>query len=189
MAGPSVVRDMGETLMALLQAILSGIVAPANVQVATPDSFHHLEPTPQPTCTIFLYRVAVNPVMRNGPRVVLGGGATSRPLLPVDLSYLITPWAKDPRDEHLILGTIMQGLYDRAELGPADLTGTSWAPDDTVQLVLETLTLQEHFCIWDTVDMPYRLSLTYMTRIIGISPAEQIVAAPVVRAIFQSGTP
>lgn len=189
MAGPSVVRDMGETLVAVLQATLSGIVAPANVRVATPDSFHDLEPTPQPTCTIFLYRVAVNSVMRNGPRVALGGGATSRPLLPVDLSYLITPWAKDPRDEHLMLGTILQGLYDRAELGPADLTGTSWAPDDSVQLVLETLTLEEHFCIWDTVNMPYRLSLTYMARILGIAPVNQIVAAPVVRTIFQAGAP
>ena len=127
--------------------------------------------------------------MRNGPRVVLAGGATSRPLLPVDLSYLITPWARDPRDEHLMLGTILQALYDRAELGAADLTGTSWAPDDTVQLVLETLTLEEHFCIWDTVDMPYRLSLTYMARIIGIAPAERIVAVPVVRSIFQAGAP
>jgi Pvc16 N-terminal domain len=189
MAGPNVVRDMGETLVALLQAALSGIVAPANVRIATPDSFHELEPTPQPTCTIFLYRVAVNSVMRNGPRVVLPGGATSRPLLPIDLSYLITPWGRDPRDEHLMLGNILQALYDRAELGAADLTGTSWAPDDTVQLVLETLTLEEHFCIWDTVDMPYRLSLTYMARIIGIAPADQIVAAPVVRSIFQAGAP
>jgi Pvc16 N-terminal domain len=189
MAGHGVVRDMGETLVALLQAALHGLVVPEDVRVATPDSFHELEPTSRPTCTIFLYRVAVNSVMRNGPRVVFGGGATSRPLLPVDLSYLITPWAKDPRDEHLILGTIMQGLYDRAELGPAELTGTSWASEDTVQLVLETLTLEEHFCIWDTVDMPYRLSLTYMARIIGIASTERIVAAPVVRSIVQAGAP
>jgi hypothetical protein len=188
-AGPGVVRDMGKTLVALLQATLTGIVTPANVLVATPDSFHNLEPTPNPTCTIFLYRVAVNSVMRNGPRVALGGGATSRPLLPVDLSYLITPWAKDPLDEHLMLGTIMQGLYDRAELGPADLTGMSWGPEDSVQLVLETLTLEEHFCIWDTVEMPYRLSLTYMARILGIASTEQIVAAPIARAIFQAGAP
>ena len=72
----------------------------------------------------------------------------------------------------------MQGLYDRAELGPAELTGTSWAADDTVQLVLETLTLEEHFCIWDTVDMPYRLSLTYMARIIGLRPRNRSSRCP-----------
>lgn len=187
MAGPAVIRDMGETLVAILQATLSGIVAPNNVRVATPDSFQDLEPTPQPTCTIFLYRVAVNSVMRNGPRLSLGGGVTTRPLLPVDLSYLITPWARDPRDEHLMLGTILQGLYDHAELGPADLSGASWVADDSVQLVLETLTLQEHFCIWDTVGMPYRLSLTYMARIIGITSTERITAPPVARAMFQAG--
>jgi hypothetical protein len=180
---------MGETLVATLQAALSGLVVPANVKIATPDSFHDLEPTPQPTCTIFLYRVAVNSVMRNGPRLSLGGGATSRPLLPIDVSYLITPWAKDPRDEHLMLGTILQALYDHAELGPADLTGASWGPDDSVQLVLETLTLEEHFCIWDTVGMPYRLSLTYMARILGIASAEQLIAPPVVRALFNAGAP
>jgi hypothetical protein len=187
MAGPAVVRDMGETLVSVLQAALTGIVAPTNVKVATPDSFPDLEPTPQPTCTIFLYRVAVNSVMRNGPRLSLPGGATTRPVLPIDISYLITPWAKDPRDEHLILGTILQALYDRAELGPADLTGASWTSQDSVQLILETLTLEEHFCIWDTVGMPYRLSLTYMARILGINSTEQIVAPPVVQALFAAG--
>lgn len=187
MASPHVIREMGETLTRLLQAALSGVVADNNVLVATPDSFHTLEPTPQPTCTIFLYRVGVNPVMRNGPRVTLGNGRTTRPLLPVELSYLITPWANDPRDEHLILGLILQALYDRAELGHADLVGSSWGPDDSVQLVLETLTLDEHFCIWDTVQMPYRLSLTYMARVVGIEPGEQTNAPPVVQATFQPG--
>jgi hypothetical protein len=68
MAGHGVVRDMGETLVALLQAALHGLVVPEDVRVATPDSFHELEPTSRPTCTIFLYRVAVNSVMRNTDR-------------------------------------------------------------------------------------------------------------------------
>lgn len=189
MAGPNVIREMGDTLTQLLQAALDGVVDFGNVKVATPDSFHALEPTPQPTCTIFLYRVGINPVMRNGPRVMLGNGRTARPPLPVDLSYLITPWAKDPRDEHSILGLILQAFYDRSELGPADLVGSSWEPNDSVQLVLETLTLDEHFCIWDTVQMPYRLSLTYMAHIVGIESGEQIDAPPVVRATFQGGIP
>jgi len=189
MAGPNVIRDMGATLTALIQAALSGIVATNNVLVATPDSFHSLEPTPQPTCTIFLYRVGVNPVTRNNPRVMLSNGNTTKCPLPMDLSYLVTPWAKDPRDEHSMLGLILQAFYDRAELGIANLAGTSWGPNDSVQLVLETLTLDEHFCIWDTVKMPYRLSLTYMARIIGIDPAEQLAAPPIVRAIFQPAIP
>ncbi len=167
MANPNVVRDMGETLMSVLKVALSGVVAPANVRVATPDIFHELKPTPQPTCTIFLYRVAVNPAIRNEPEAARE--SVNRPLLPVDLSYLITPWAKDPRDEHLMLGRILQGLHDRAILSGADLIGTSWAPGDTVRLAAEPMTMQEQFCIWDTVKMPYRLSLSYVARIIGMA--------------------
>ncbi len=167
MASPSVVRDMGETLASVLQMALSGMVAPANVRVATPDIFHEPKPTPQPTCTIFLYRVAVNPARRNEP--LAAPESVSGLLLPVDLSYLITPWAKDPRDEHLMLGRILRGLHDRAELGGADLVGASWAPGDTARLALEPMTMQEQFCIWDTVKMPYRLSLSYVARILGMA--------------------
>jgi len=186
MAGPNVVREMSETLAQMLQASLTGIVPANNVIIATPDNFRDL---PKPACTIFLYRVAVNPVMRNGPRVNIKPGETSRPLLPVDLSYLITPWGKIPEDEHQILGAALQTLYDHAELGRGDLLGASWLPDDTVQLVLETLSLEEHFCIWEPVQLPYRLSLTYMARIIGIAPSRTEAASPVVKAIFRASTP
>ena len=189
MAGPNAISELGDTLVQLVQAALSGLATPPTVKVATPDSFKELEPNRTPTVTIFLYRVAVNPVMRNGPRPVLGNGRTTRPLLPVELGYLITPWAKEPKDEHTVLGLILQGLYDRSELGPADLKGGSWGPEDSVQILLESLSTDEHYRIWDTVDMPYRLSLTYLARIVGIEPAEQIAAPPIVRAVFQGVKP
>ena len=185
MAGPNVVREMSETLSQKLQLALNGIVPPANVLIATPENFRDL---PRPACTIFLYRVCVNPVMRNGPRVNVRLGVTSRPLLPVDLSYLITPWGRSSEDEHQILGAALQALYDQAELGRGDLAGSSWLPDDSVQLILETLSLEEHFCIWETVQLPYRLSLTYIARIIGIAPSDTETTPPVVRATFGAMT-
>jgi hypothetical protein len=172
---------MSATIKQLLQTALDAIVPAANVLVATPDDFKTL---PRPACTIFLYRVAVNSVMRNGPRVVVSPGVTSRPLLPIDLSYLVTPWGKTPEDEHQILGVALQTLYDNAELGVGSLVGGSWLPDDSVQLVLETLPIEEHFCIWDTVGMAYRLSATYRAQIVGIAPAVVETAPPVTRAIF-----
>ena len=181
MASPNVVREMSKTLVNILQNALQDIVPTGNVLISTLDGFHTV---PRPACTIFLYRVAVNPVMRNGPRVIVRPGETSQPLLPVDLSYLITPWGRSPEDEHQILGFALQALYDHAELGRGDLIGTSWLPDDSVQLILECLSLEEHFCIWDTVQLPYRLSLTYMARIIGIAPSGTETTSPVVTAIF-----
>jgi hypothetical protein len=180
-ASPAVVRDLSATLKQILQNALDGVVTADNVLISTPDSFKEL---PRPSCTIFLYKVAVNSVMRNGSRVVVRPGVTSRPLLPIDLSFLVTPWGKSSLDEHQILGIVLQTLYDNSELGFGSLVGDSWLPDDSVQLVLETLPIEEHFCIWDTVGMPYRLSATYRAQIIGIAPTVVETTPPVTRAVF-----
>lgn len=180
MASDEVVRDMSDTLIALLKAGVPPLVNANDILLSTPDDF---QATPNaPTVTVFLYRITVNPEMRNGPRRMLADGRVTGPLLPVDLHFMITAWARDTRGELAIAGRILQVLYDRAELGPADLQGASWERDDTVQLVLETLPIEDHYRVWDTTDIPYRLSLTYMARVIGIAATEALRFAPVVEA-------
>jgi hypothetical protein len=182
-AQADVIRDTASTLVSLLQqGIPSGMVDPTRITVATPDEFEALKDPAHPNVTIFLYRIAVNAAMRNAPRRNIGNGKTTRPLLPLELSFLITPWAKDTRDELRIAGRILQTLYDRAELGPADLSGSSWEGEDTVQLVLESLPLEDHYRIWDAGEVPYRLSLTYMARVVGIAPADALALPPIVGA-------
>jgi len=185
-AGADVVRDMGDTLVFLLRA---GIPAldPAKIAVATPDEFESLRDPLKPNITIFLYRIAVNPQKRNDPRRLRPDGTVVRQPLPLELSFLITAWAKDTRDELKIIGRILQVLYEKAELGAADLVGASWETDDTVQLLLESLPLEDHYRIWDATNEPYRLSLTYVARVIGISSTEVTALAPVVDAQFILG--
>jgi hypothetical protein len=180
MASDEVVRDMSDTMVALLKAGVPPLVNANDILLSTPDDFQ-VTPT-QPTITVFLYRITLNPEMRNGPRRVLPDGRLTRPFLPVDLHFMITAWARETRGELAIAGRILQVLYDRAELGPADLQGNSWDSDDTVQLVLESLPIEDHYRIWDTADVPYRLSLTYMARVIGIAPSEAYRFAPVLEA-------
>ena len=184
MATADVVRDMGETLVFLLRAGIPS-VDPAKIAVATPDEFESLRDPLKPNITIFLYRIAVNPQRRNDPRRIRPDGTVIRQPLPLELSFLITAWAKDTRDELRIIGRILQVLYDKAELGAADLVGASWETDDTVQLALESLPLEDHYRIWDANEVPYRLSLTYVARVIGISPLETTTSAPVVDADFR----
>ena len=121
----------------------------------------------------------MHPELRNAPRRRLPDGSITRPLLPLELSFMITPWAVSTTDEHLLAGLVLQTLYERAELGPAHLQGGSWEPGDSVQLVFESLTSEEHYRVWDTVGMPYRLSLTYLARVVGIEPREATPVAPV----------
>jgi len=180
MASDAVVRDMSDTVTALLKAGVPPLVNANDILLSTPDDFQAVPN--QPTLTIFLYRITVNPEMRNGPRRVLADGRTTRPLLPIDLHYMITAWARDTRGELAIMGRVLQVLHDRAELGPADLQGASWERDDTVQLLLESLPIEDHYRVWDTTDVSYRLSLTYVARVIGVAPAEALRFAPVLEA-------
>jgi hypothetical protein len=180
-AGADAVRDVADTLVFLLRGGIPSI-NPAAITVATPDEFDALRDPAQPGITVFLYRIAVNPQMRNNPRRVRADGAVLPTPLPLELCFLVTPWAKDTRDELKLTGRILQVLYDHRELGAADLAGASWEKDDTVQLVLESLPLEDHYRIWDAGDVPYRLSLTYLARVVGLSSTEALPAPPVVDA-------
>jgi hypothetical protein len=156
------------------------------VSVSTPDEFESLRDPLNPNITVFLYRIAVNPEMRNSPRRTRTDGTLQPAPLPLELSFLITAWAKDTRDGLRLIGRILQVLYDHRELGAADLVGTSWERDDTVQLILESLPLEDHYRIWDANEVAYRLSLTYLARVVGLSATETIITTPVVDGAFKS---
>ena len=183
MASADAIRDLADTLVFLLRAGIPAI-DPARITVATPDEFEALRDPSKPNITVFVYRIAVNPEMRNAPRRLRPDGTMQPAPLPLELSVLITAWAKETRDELRLIGRILQVLYDRRELGAADLVGTSWESDDSVQLILESLPLEDHYRIWDANEVPYRLSLTYLARVVGLSATEIISDAPVVNATF-----
>ena len=189
MATTDAIAFFGDTLVALLQSGLSGLVPPTNIFLSTPSEFKDSPPRP-PSVTVFLYHVRIHGEMRNAPRRQLAGGAFQRPPLPLELRFLITPWTLVTRDAYRIVGAIARLLYDRTVLGFSDLSGAGvWSPDDTVELVLESLPVEEHYDIWDPTDLPYRLSLTYLARLIGINSAVAISAPPVAVANFQKVEP
>jgi hypothetical protein len=182
MAKSGVLKDTGETIVSLLKSAIGTMVS--DVALVTPEDIKSISPSSQSIVTVFLYRIAVEPSTRNAPRRLLPDGTYTRPLLPLALSYLITPWAVSADVEHQILGAILQRLYDRSEVGSADLQGTSWDAGDSLQLVLESLSLEDHYRIWDAFDVPYRVSVAYTARIVGIEPTEIRGDAPVVSARF-----
>ena len=183
MIGPDVVRDAGDSIVFLLRGgVPAAMVDPARILLATPDEFTTLATPTNPHITVFLYRIGVNGEMRNLPPRLLPGGRIEGKALPLDLFFLVTAWANDTRDELRILGRVMQVLHETPILGPADLVGASWESDDAVQLVFDSLPLDDHYRIWDATKVPYRLSLTYVARVIRIVPAATITAPPVVEA-------
>jgi hypothetical protein len=126
--------------------------------------------------------VGVSAEMRNSGRRLTGSGAAAKPPLPLELRFLITPWAQRVKDMYRLVGAIAQLFHDRAVLNRGDLSGSSWQPDDTVEIVMESLPVEQHYDIWESTDIPYRLSLTYLARIIGIDSALVSGGPPVVSA-------
>jgi hypothetical protein len=188
-ASADVVHDMGQSLQQVLRSqIATSIVT--DIELATPERFDSLPDAGRTTLTIFLYRITVSADARNLPRRMLPDGRTTRPPLPIELRYLITPWAQTPASEYFMAGHVMRALYDHAEMGPPYLVGSSWNPNDSVQVILEPLPVEDHTRIWDTVRKPYRLSLTYLVRIVGIDPDPAFAqnAPPIVNATFGART-
>jgi hypothetical protein len=171
-ATPDAIAYLGDTLVKLLQDGLSGLVAPANILLSTPSEFKKFVPT-QPSVTVFLYSAGIDAKMGTAPLRTPGSGATQRPPLPLELRFLITPWTQITREAYVITGAILALLYDHSVLTLAELLGpdSTWTPDDTVELILESSPVEDHYAIWDPADIPYRLSLAYLVRLIGISSA------------------
>ena len=187
MASADVIRDVGRTLVRLIEQGVAGFAPLPNVRVVNPDDFSRSLGNQTPVITIFLYRVGLNAALRNGPRRLLATGETSRPLLPLELYYLITPWAQHTDDATRLSGRVLQSMYDHSEVGPAELQGNAWTPEDSVQIVFESLPTEEHYRIWDTAGIPYRLSLAYMVRVVGIEPTGRVATPPVAEAVFAGG--
>jgi hypothetical protein len=140
--------------------------------------------------TLYLYRVAINTARRNLPPSVGPDGRRYRPAVPVDLYYLLTPWAKSAAKQHRLLGWAMRALQDTTVL-PASLLN-HYAPEteafrapETVELICEPVSVQDMMNILDPVDLNQQLSVTYVARMISIEstvPVEE--GAPVQTRVF-----
>ncbi|AUX37474.1 uncharacterized protein SOCE836_096990 [Sorangium cellulosum] len=130
--------------------------------------------------TLYLYRVTVNPYLRNSHHV----NAAHQTVLPlsVDLHYLVTIWADSALVEHTILGWVVRELYMHQTLTQSDLTSEGgWEGGDLVQLIPAELSNEDLMRLWDALDPGYRLSISYIARVVRIEP-EVLPESPAVVA-------
>jgi hypothetical protein len=138
--------------------------------------------------SLFLYRVTVNSVQRTPPARPGTPGYPRRSQLPLELYFLLTPWAKKPSLEQIILGWMMRAIEDYPIL-PAGLLNMVvpgvFDADETVEIVFGQLSNEEMFHIWDVLPSKYQISVPYIARIVRISSeAQQHEDVPVqVRAL------
>ena len=118
----------------------------------------------RPALTIFLYRVDFNKTMRAAWSAV--GLNDGRSHLALDLHFLLTAWADNAENEHLILGRALQLIEDTPILsGPLLMQATDWAANESLQLVLEDIDTEALMRIFDSLPVEYRLSVPYVARV------------------------
>lgn len=135
------------------------------------------------TLSLYLYRVTMNEHLRNIARV---NGLTDNDVpLSIDLHYLLTVWANNAVAEHTILAWALRELYLHPVLDISSLSPEAgWTAGDVVQVIPAELSNEDVMRIWDALEPPYRLSISYIARVVRIDPDTTEDARPVVATRF-----
>lgn len=177
-----------ETLVSFLQArllsdaTLGGFFGGAHVvSPATPEE---LAENNQEGLSIWLYRVVRDDNRLNDPPLRVSLTESRRPPLPLRLHYLMTPLVHVANVnawqlEQLILGKVMQALHDHALFTGTDLAGPLAGTGSEFRVRLETLSLEELTRIWDALNRPYQLSISYEAAVVLIDSEQSEQASPV----------
>ena len=128
---------------------------------------------------LLLYRVTMNEHARQ-----LRAGSSPRPAgtLSIDLHYLLTAWAGNALDEQVTFAWTLRQLHLHPLLDASSLSPEAgWSREEVIQLVPAELSNEDVMRIWDAFDPGYRLSASYVARVVRIEPDEDTEAfAPVV---------
>jgi len=143
--------------------------------------------------SLYLYRVAVNGARRNMPPVTGPDGRRYRPPIPLDLYYLLSAWARSPVKQQRLLGWAIR-MFEDVPILPTGLLNNYgpepeiFQPGETVEIILESLTLQDLNNLWSATKTTPPLSVGYVARMIGISSMLPLTeAAEVQTREFKSG--
>lgn len=185
---------------ALLRILRDALALPADrVVAAPPETVPRLDADDQ-IVVLYLYRVEESAELKNqGPDyevVPSSDGAPAvrvrRDPLSLNLHYLLIPFsgASSFLDTYELLGHAMLALHDNgifspAALGVADLTDAE--AEIELRITKEPLTTQELAAIWEAVQEPYRLSVSYCVRTVQLQSLRSIDGRRVTDRRFEAG--
>lgn len=140
--------------------------------------------------SLFLYQIMENAYIKNRPMQNSGTGSLQYPPLSLDLYYLITPYAMENQEggstkKLTIIGKAMQTFYDHAIVkGPSMLDALRaveyedyYKAIDQLCITLNPISLDDFTKIWNSLDTPMMLSVSYKVRVVMIeSEREETVS-------------
>ena len=141
--------------------------------------------------SLMLYRVGINASLRNLPPRRDENGRRVKPSLPLDLHYMLTPWASSADTQQLMLGWVMRFLEDRQVI-PAAIVNSYAAgalrPDEAIEFVCDPLAATDYFNLWEKLKPGMQTSVTYVARMVLLDSKLQVdEALPVQTREFEVG--
>lgn len=184
MAAYTVLAEAGESLLNVLwqeiqnDAQINSLID--NENRLSLDSPFDLQDNDSVKLSIYLYRITENASTKNQVPVQGNGAQLRKAPLTLDLHYLVTPLVGTVTDQHIILGKVMQVLYDRATLQGADLTGSLASSGQELRVILNPVPLEELTRVWQSMEMSYRLSVVYLVRVVMVDSLNEQFIQPVI---------
>jgi len=132
---------------------------PADVLPAAPDGLR-----------LYLYQVAASSPRRGALAPPGPAGEHTRPPLPLELHFLLAPWAASAAKQLTLLGWAMRVLDDTPLLTAAQLNANFpaqavFGPDENVELIFNPLPLAELARLWENIRPASAIpSATYVAR-------------------------
>src|SRR5829696_1697841 len=123
--------------------------------------------------SLFLYRIAANTTRRNLPPTVGPDGRRFRPPIPLDLYYIATAWAPTAVRQQRLMGWAIR-MFEDVPILPTGLLNNYgpepeiFQPGETVEVILDSLSLQDLNNFWGVSKASLQLSIGYIARMLYI---------------------
>ena len=153
----NIIGDVTDTLAKLLSDLDVTLDSPSALK-GTEETFAKIN--------LFLYQVLENSLSKNQPWVTKNSGKQNYPPLALNLYYLLTPYASDALSAHKVLSHAMRIFHDNSIIKDSQLSESLRLTVDQLAICLCPLKLEELTRIWNALQTPYRLSLSYEVRIV-----------------------
>jgi hypothetical protein len=116
--------------------------------------------------SIFLYRIIEDEHLKNRSFLTQPDDLLVPPPLALDLFYLVTPITSSNEHDQLLLGRVMQIMYDHAIVRPGDIVAGLSQAIEELRIILNPMSLEDLSKLWSAFMQPYRLSIAYEVKVV-----------------------
>jgi len=186
MANVVALRSVSNSLVQFLSSSfpeeLDQAIGPVGFRLLSSADLSDPALSPGTAVSLFLYRVTVNNHLRNTrPH----SARSEAPPLPLNLHYLLSAWSDSAEAEQVLLAWAMRHLHEHPILDVSSLNPDGqWAPDEVIHVVPEELSNEDLLRLWETLAPTYRLSYSYVARVVLLESTQIRSGARVVATRF-----